>query len=115
MQLVVPVARFFLEQRLKLADAGLAKVEDIHRRAARAQLYDSRFGKPRAKGGVAWAVTATACDTGRAVTKWAAETACYDDEYFGEGLKTGCAPAQWRGYECPFLTNSGCRRVGTQR
>jgi hypothetical protein len=35
MQLVVPMARFFLEQRLKLADAGLAKVEDIHRRAAR--------------------------------------------------------------------------------
>src|SRR4029077_8534278 len=34
---------------------------------------------------------------------------------FGEGLKTGYAPAQWRGYECPFLTNSGLRRVGTPR
>jgi hypothetical protein len=34
-QLVVPVARFLLEQRLKLADAGLAKVEDIHGGAGR--------------------------------------------------------------------------------
>jgi hypothetical protein len=30
----VPVARFLLEQRLKLANAGLAKVKDIHGKAA---------------------------------------------------------------------------------
>jgi hypothetical protein len=32
-ELVVPVTGFFLEQRLELANAGLAKVEDIHGRA----------------------------------------------------------------------------------
>ena len=30
MQLVVPVARFFFEKGLELADTGLAKVENIH-------------------------------------------------------------------------------------
>ncbi len=35
MQLIVPVPRFFLEQRLELANAGLAEVQNIHQRAAR--------------------------------------------------------------------------------
>ncbi len=39
-QLVVPVSRFFLEQRLKLADAGLAKVEDIHGRRGAQQDFE---------------------------------------------------------------------------
>ncbi len=34
MQLVMPVARFFLEERLELADTGLPKVENIHGRRA---------------------------------------------------------------------------------
>jgi hypothetical protein len=49
MQLIMPVPRFFLEQRLKLADAGLAKVKDVHRRRRSAQLYDSRFKKSTRK------------------------------------------------------------------
>jgi hypothetical protein len=49
MQLVMPVSGFFLEQRLELADAGLAKVQDIHLGRRSAQLYDSRFGKMHAK------------------------------------------------------------------
>jgi len=34
MQLIMPVARFFLEERLELADTGLPKVENIHGRRA---------------------------------------------------------------------------------
>jgi hypothetical protein len=33
MQLVVPVTSFFFEERLKLTNAGLTEVEDIHGRA----------------------------------------------------------------------------------
>src|SRR5262249_7441695 len=29
-QLVVPMTRFFFEKRLKLADAGLSKIDDVH-------------------------------------------------------------------------------------
>jgi hypothetical protein len=34
MQFVMPVACFLFEERLELANAGLAKVEDIHGKAA---------------------------------------------------------------------------------
>src|SRR5256885_10325619 len=54
MQLIVPMASFFLEKRLKLADAGLTQIVDIHDRAGSAtpaaQVNDSRFACGTAKG-----------------------------------------------------------------
>src|ERR1700730_3417659 len=48
MQFVVPVARFFFQQRLNLADGGLAQIDNVHGWVARsaapaAQIYHSRF------------------------------------------------------------------------